>query len=100
MKVFCGLVIQKVAGIWSVLRRLADPLVRTPRLYKYLLFVSIPSSCKLEKSQDEVVQVYQISHISSVEDIDLLSLSQINSKPTQNMGDSEHMEPPTVHRWN
>jgi len=44
MKVFWGLVIQKVAGNWSVLSRLEEPLVSTPRLYRYWFSVSMPSS--------------------------------------------------------
>ena len=66
MKVFCGLVIQKVAGSWSVLRRLDDPLVRTPRLYMYLLPVSTPSSCKEKEFGTHLLnQVGQLTHLCS-----------------------------------
>ena len=45
MKVLLGLVIQNTAGIWSVFSSDDDPLQTKPRLLRYLLPVSIPSSC-------------------------------------------------------
>ena len=46
MMMLSGLVIQKVAGVTSSLRRLEEGFTKTPRLYWKVLFVSIPSSRK------------------------------------------------------